>query len=82
MRPDHDPKTEGDERISGSSGQWDYYTLGKVLAVGYMAGLGFREAMRCDEALRQGLNLFEGKVNRIIAEPLGLEYSLPTLDGQ
>jgi len=36
MRPDHAPKTEGDEHLGGSSG---YYVLGKVLAVGYMKGL-------------------------------------------
>jgi len=41
-----------------------------------LANLGFREAMRCDEALRKGLNVFEGKVtNRFVAESLGLKYS-------
>ncbi len=41
-----------------------------------LANLGFREAMRCDEALRKGLNVFEGKVtNRSVAESLGLKYS-------
>ena len=41
-----------------------------------LANLGFREAMRCDEALRKGLNVFEGKVtNRLVAESLGLKYS-------
>ena len=36
MRPDHAPKTEGDERL-GSSGDWGM--LGKILAIGYMKGL-------------------------------------------
>jgi len=41
-----------------------------------LANLGFREAMRCDEALRKGLNVFEGKVtNRPVAESLGLKYT-------
>jgi len=41
-----------------------------------LANLGFREAMRCDEALRKGLNVFEGKVtNRFVAESLGLKYT-------
>ncbi len=41
-----------------------------------LANLGFREAMRCDEALRQGLNVFDGKVtNRSVAESLGLKYT-------
>ncbi len=36
MRPDHAPKTEGDELLSRSGG-WG--TLGKVLGLGYMKGL-------------------------------------------
>ncbi|MBA7695986.1 Alanine dehydrogenase 2 [subsurface metagenome] len=41
-----------------------------------LANLGFREAMRCDEALRKGLNVFEGKVtNKSVAESLGLKYT-------
>ena len=36
MRPDHVPKMEGDEHLGDSSG---YYTLGKVLTIGYMKGL-------------------------------------------
>ena len=41
-----------------------------------LANLGFRKAMRCDEALRKGLNVFEGKVtNKPVAESLGLKYT-------
>ena len=41
-----------------------------------LANLGFREAMRRDEALRKGLNIFEGKVtNKSVAESLDLEYT-------
>jgi alanine dehydrogenase len=41
-----------------------------------LANLGYREALRNDEALRKGLNVFEGKVtNRFVAESLGLEYT-------
>jgi len=41
-----------------------------------LANLGFREAMRCDEVLRKGLNVFEGKVtNKSVAESLGLKYT-------
>ena len=41
-----------------------------------LASLGFREAMRCDEALRKGLNVFEGKVtSKPVAESLGLKYT-------
>jgi len=41
-----------------------------------LANLGYREALRSDEALRKGLNVFEGKVtNRFVAESLGLEYT-------
>jgi alanine dehydrogenase len=40
-----------------------------------LADLGFAEAMRSDEALRKGLNVYDGKVaNRLLAESLGLEY--------
>ncbi len=40
-----------------------------------LANLGYQEALRSDEALRGGLNVFEGKVtNRFVAESLGLEY--------
>ena len=41
-----------------------------------LANLGYQEALRSDEALRKGLNVFRGKVtNRFVAESLGLEYS-------
>jgi len=41
-----------------------------------LANLGYREALRNDEALRKGLNVFEGEVtNRFVAESLGLEYT-------
>ncbi len=36
MRPDHAPKMIGDQAFGGHEG---YYTLGKVLALGYMKGL-------------------------------------------
>ena len=39
-----------------------------------LANLGYREAMRSDDALRKGLNVFEGKVtNKFVAESLNLE---------
>ncbi|MBA7631071.1 Mannonate dehydratase [subsurface metagenome] len=37
MRPDHAPRMEFDNRISG--GIPGYYMLGKLLAIGYMKGL-------------------------------------------
>ena len=41
-----------------------------------LANLGYREALRSDDALRKGLNVFEGKVtNRFVAESLSLEYT-------
>ena len=41
-----------------------------------LANLGLREALRRDEALRKGLNVFDGKVtNGSVAEALGLEYT-------
>ncbi len=41
-----------------------------------LANLGFREAMRCDEVLRKGLNVFEGKVtHKSVAESLGSKYT-------
>jgi len=41
-----------------------------------LANLGYREAMKTDEALRKGLNVLDGKVtNRFVAESLGLEYT-------
>ena len=41
-----------------------------------LANLGYREAMRSDEALRKGLNVLDGKVtNEFVAESLGLEYT-------
>ena len=41
-----------------------------------LANWGYREALRSDEALRKGLNVFEGRVtNRFVAESLGLEYT-------
>ena len=36
MRPDHAPRMEGDEKLGGRSA---YYTLGKILGIGYMNGL-------------------------------------------
>ena len=41
-----------------------------------LANLGFREAMRSDEPLRKGLNVWNGKLtNKIVADSLGLEYT-------
>jgi len=41
-----------------------------------LANLGYREALKSDDALRKGLNVFEGKVtNEFVAESLGLEYA-------
>jgi len=41
-----------------------------------LANLGFREAMRADDAFRKGLNVFGGKVtNSFVADSLGLEYT-------
>ena len=41
-----------------------------------LANLGFREAMRSDEPLRKGLNVWNGKVtNKLVADSLGLEYT-------
>ena len=41
-----------------------------------LANLGYREALKSDDALRKGLNVFEGKAtNRFVAESLGLEYT-------
>ena len=41
-----------------------------------LANLGYREALKTDDALRKGLNVFEGKVtNSFVAESLGLEYT-------
>ena len=41
-----------------------------------LANLGYQEALRSDEALRKGLNVFRGKVtNKFVAESLGLEYT-------
>ncbi len=41
-----------------------------------LANLGFREAMKSDEPLKKGLNVFEGKVtNGFVAESLGIEYT-------
>ena len=41
-----------------------------------LANLGFREAMRSDEPLRKGLNVWNGKVtNELVAKSLGLEYT-------
>lgn len=40
-----------------------------------LANLGYREALKKDEALRKGLSVFQGKVtDRLVAEALGLEY--------
>ena len=41
-----------------------------------LANLGYREAMRSDESLREGLNVWDGKVtNKLVADALGLEYT-------
>lgn len=41
-----------------------------------MANMGFREAMKSDEALAKGMNLYDGKVtNKFVAEALDLEYT-------
>jgi len=38
--------------------------------------MGFRQAMKSDEALAKGVNVCDGKVtNRFIAEALDLEYT-------
>jgi alanine dehydrogenase len=41
-----------------------------------LANLGYREALKSDDALRKGLNVLGGKVtNKFVAESLGLEYT-------
>ncbi len=41
-----------------------------------LANLGYKEALKKDEALRKGLSVFQGKVtDRLVAEALGLEYT-------
>ena len=41
-----------------------------------LANSGFREAMKADEPLRKGLNVWNGKVtNKFVADSLGLEYT-------
>ncbi len=41
-----------------------------------LADLGFKEALRQDEALRQGLNVFKGKLtSKPVAESLGIPYT-------
>lgn len=41
-----------------------------------LAGLGYEEALRRDDSLRKGLNVFKGKlVCKPVAESLGLEYA-------
>ena len=41
-----------------------------------IANLGYREALRVDNALKKGLNVFNGKVtNKLVAEAFGLEYT-------
>ncbi len=41
-----------------------------------LANLGYLKALRSDESLRKGLNVYKGKVtNRLVAESLGLEYT-------
>jgi alanine dehydrogenase len=43
-----------------------------------LANMGYLEALKSDEALRKGLNVFKGKVtNKSVAESLGLEYTPP-----
>ena len=41
-----------------------------------MANMGFREAMKSDEARAKGMNLYDGKVtNKFVAEALDLDYT-------
>lgn len=41
-----------------------------------LANKGYREAMKADEPLRKGLNVWNGKVtNKLVADSLGLEYT-------
>ena len=41
-----------------------------------LANMGWREAMKADEPLSKGLNVWNGKVtNKFVAEALGLEYT-------
>ena len=41
-----------------------------------LANLGYKEALKKDEALRKGLSVFQGKVtDRLVAEALDLEYT-------
>jgi alanine dehydrogenase len=41
-----------------------------------LADMGYKEALRTDEALRRGLNVINGKlVCKPVAESLGLEYT-------
>ncbi|MFQ6122469.1 MAG: alanine dehydrogenase [Dehalococcoidales bacterium] len=41
-----------------------------------LANLGYLEALKSDEVLRKGLNVFRGRVtNKFVAESLGLEYT-------
>jgi len=41
-----------------------------------LADLGYKEALKKDEALRKGLSVFQGKVtDRLVAEALDLEYA-------
>lgn len=41
-----------------------------------LANLGYLEALRSDDSLRKGVNVFKGRVtNRLVAKSLGLEYT-------
>ena len=41
-----------------------------------LANLGFSKAMRSDEALRKGLNVYDGEITyQEVADSLGLEYT-------
>jgi alanine dehydrogenase len=41
-----------------------------------IANKGFREAMRFDEVLAKGPNVYDGRVaNKFVAESLGLKYT-------
>ena len=41
-----------------------------------LANLGYKEALKKDEALRKGLSVFQGKVtDRLVAEALDLKYT-------
>ena len=57
--------------------QWNYSLQRAVeWAKDLKKPLVILEALRSDESLRRGLNVYKGKVtNRLVAESLGLEYT-------